>query len=540
MKTRRQIIAGGAAAASVLLLGSAGAARAQQAGAKSETWDRGQLDHLLPTASHDRILIKASFQSRLEGTPTLDVAGTRITGRQTDLEGLTWGFDAGDLAPDKAYRLALYDGKNRTLSEPWDLRTLPAPDAAPSSLRLLVFTCAGGHDTLGPIDGRTRFLPVATRIRLLRRGLSFNPQAVIANGDHVYWDLGASRASKRLGLSPEGIAYAGEFNPRLPVLGRENQAFLKKAAGPQIVPLYGTLCRSTPVFFLQDDHDYFDNDEADDNAVTFPPSHWMTGLARATQNMYFPEFLPDPFRPLGLPGASAADRPSGVSESFGTLRYGKLAEILLYDVRRSMTLSGPSAVFVDRDVEAWLVARMASRDVAHVVNIPSNPPGWSAAKWGEWYPDVVEDGALSLAKAKPYWQSGWLKQHDRLLAAMSGMAGRIPLVLSGDLHATAEGKIFRTGATSLERNPVIAALSGTLGTGDGGWPSVFRGIGALPSKVLEMEESLKPVEENGFAIVDFTPADLTIRYFKWKAGRDAVEAIDTLQPFKTTKLARNA
>jgi len=27
------------------------------------------------------------------------------------------------------------------------------------------------------------------RNRLLRRGLSFQPDAMIANGDHVYWDL---------------------------------------------------------------------------------------------------------------------------------------------------------------------------------------------------------------------------------------------------------------------------------------------------------------------------------------------------------------
>ena len=47
---------------------------------------------------------------------------------------------------------------------------------------------------------------------------------------------------------------------------------LKLAAGPQIVPVYGTDFRSTPVFFLQDDHDYFDNDEAFDEIVTFPPS----------------------------------------------------------------------------------------------------------------------------------------------------------------------------------------------------------------------------------------------------------------------------
>jgi len=111
-------------------------------------------------------------------------------------------------------------------------------------------------------------------------------------------------------------------------MGTPNEMVFLRATGPQILPLYGTRCRSTPVFFLQDDHDYFDNDEADEKIVTFPPDHFMLALARATQRQYHPEFLPDPERPPGLPGASAADRPPGVSECFGTLRFGNLAEVL--------------------------------------------------------------------------------------------------------------------------------------------------------------------------------------------------------------------
>ena len=70
--------------------------------------------------------------------------------------------------------------------------------------------------------------------------------------------------------------------------------------------------------------------------------------------LYYPEFLPDPMRPLGLASASAADRPARVSESYGTLRYGRLAEVLMYDCRRHLTMHGPSAVFVPPEVEAWL------------------------------------------------------------------------------------------------------------------------------------------------------------------------------------------
>jgi phosphodiesterase/alkaline phosphatase D-like protein len=265
----------------------------------------------------------------------------------------------------------------------------------------------------------------------------------------------------------------------------------------------------------------------------------MLELARATRQLYYPEYLPDLNRPLGLPGASASDRPPGVAEAFGTLRYGKLAEILLYDIRRSQTLSGPSAVFVDGTVENWLTSRMADRDVIHVVNIPSNPPGWSAGKWGEWYPDILgKDGKLTTDIEKPYWQTGWLKQHDRLMQAVAAMPGRIPLVISGDLHAIAEGRMMRCGSLDFSKNPVEVILSGPLGTGDRGWPSASRGIGATPPAHLTMEENLKPIEENGFIIADFTPESITVRYFRFSYHTQSPEAIDTLEPFRVTKLKR--
>ena len=542
MPTRRDVLQ-----ASMLVATSLAATKILGSGAHSASaqgrsvWDEGDLVHLLPTASHDRFLVKASFKRVLENAPTLRIGGHTYRGQRTDSAGECWRFDADELKPDTLYSLSLTAANGQALAEPWQLRTFPTPDAVPEKLRVLIYTCAGGHDALTPIKGRTRFLPTEVRRQLLLRGLSFAPDAIIANGDHVYWDLEAPRASKVLGASAEAIAYAGRFDSKSPVLGTTNERFLRKAAGPQITPVYGTLCRSTPVFFVQDDHDYFDNDEADDNIITFPPRHWMLELARSTQSLYFPEFLPDAHRPLGLPGSSAADWPAGVCTSFGTLRYGRLAEILLYDVRRSATLAGPSAVFVDRDVEDWLKTRMSAREVAHVVNVPSNPPGWSAGKWGEWYPDILGDeGKLTLAKSKPYWQSGWLRQHDRLLTAMSAMPGRVPLVISGDLHAIAEGRIHRTGSVSLASNPVVAVLSGPMGTGDLGWPSAFRGIGPQPSQVLDVQEDLKPVEENGFSIVDFTTDSIAIRYFKWKAGRDSVESIAALEPFRTSVLRRPA
>jgi hypothetical protein len=420
------------------------------------------------------------------------------------------------------------------LCQPWDLSTFPSPNARPESFRVLFYTCAGGPDSDSSGDVLTRGnLPTAIRNRLLRRGLSFQPQAVIANGDHVYWDL----HSPRVPPARRDNRRLESFNRSAVVFGNSNEAVLKLAAGPQIVPVYGTDFRSTPMFFLQDDHDYFDNDEAWDEIITFPPPWFQLQLARATQRMYYPEFLPDNTRPRGIPWGSADD---GVSESWGTLRFGRLAEILMYDVRRTLTLAGPSAVFIDPEAERWLLARTATADTTHLVHVPSNPMGWTAGKWGEWYPDVLSEGKLTVAQQKPYWQTGWLKQHDRLIAGMADMKGRIPITISGDLHAVAIGSILRSGPINLERSPVTAVLAGPIGTSPAGWPSAFRGVGSSPSQYLEVHEEVRPIEQHGFTIADFLPDRIRLRFFKWDLKTQKPDAIDTLEPFHTTELARPA
>ena len=538
MRNRRDFLLSTGSAAAVGLVPHF--ARATSA-VPAAQWNAGDVIHLLPTANHQRLLIKASFNRPQPTPPNLVIADRRIQGRMGDTLGFHWSFDAQGLSPARTYTLQIVDTRRRPLCDPWPLATFPAPDDNPQKVRLLMYTCAGGHDILPdpkPTDiSSHRFLTTIVRRRMLARALSFAPDAVIANGDHIYWDLRTVRANI-LGMSAAARAYAGTFDRTLPVLGSANEAVLKKAVGPQVAELYGTMMRSTPVFFVQDDHDYFENDEASDKFVSLPPDPFMLNAARASQLLYYPQFLPDANRGLGLPSGSAADRPAGISESFGTLRYGKLLELMMYDCRRYMTLTGPSATFVPPEIESWLKQRMASSDANHVVNMPSTPPGWSAGKWGEWYADM--DGGnqkLTTSKSKPYWQSGWRSQHDRLLQAASAMRGKIPLFLSGDLHSLGETRILRTNEFDLKANPVVAALVGPVGTGRGGWPSVQRGLRGLPPAGLDVEEGLPALEENGFTIADFTTDLITLRFFKWKLGNPEA-ALDTLEPFRTTELAR--
>jgi hypothetical protein len=330
MPTRRDFLIGAAtlAAAGLSERRAAGAAQVPLGG----SWDSGDLVHVLPAASHERFLLKTSFKGPHRAPPVLLIGSRKVQGRAGDSLGFFWSFDAAGLEPGRRYTLQIVDSGGRALCEPWPLSTFPEPGDSPKRVRLLIYSCAGGHDVLPdhrPTDvSNHRFLTLAVRRRMLARALSFEPDVVVANGDHIYWDLRTVRADL-LGASPAAKAHAGVFNRAERALGTANEQVLKNAVGPQIADLYGTMMRSTPVFFLQDDHDYFENDEADDTLVTFPPDAFMLDLARASQRLYYPELLPDAHRDRSLHSGSEPDRPSGVSESFGTLRYGMLLELLM-------------------------------------------------------------------------------------------------------------------------------------------------------------------------------------------------------------------
>lgn len=499
-------------------------------------WDAGAVLHLLPTVSDTRMLIKTSLNRSQSIEPVLQIQGggstQRITGRMTDTGGEFWEFLAEQLTPAQLYQLALLDSRGAPLCESWPLATFPAPDQDVQQLRLLFYTCAGGPPgSYSGIGERSGYLPAAIRNRLLRRALSFTPQAVVANGDHIYWDLHQWQGANAGALSAAGERSGFDFQAR--VSGTSNETALKLAAGPQIVPVYGNDFRSTPVFFIQDDHDHWEND----SPLTYPVPWFQLQLARLTQQLYYPEFLADNTRPAGLPWSTRTAR-GELSESFGTLRYGRLAEILLYDVRRTLTVGELNAAFLDPAVERWLQERTAARDTRHLVHAPSNPPGWTAGKWGEWYPDMLDpaSGRLTLDIPKPHWQRGWLAQHDRLLQALSANRRRTPLVVSGDLHAIGMGTIQRSGSLDFRDNPVTTILSGPVGTAPGGFPSVVRGSPPRVSGHLDLQEQVAPLEQHGFTLLDFLPDRVVVRLFKWDVNSQPLEDIDRLEPFFTVEL----
>jgi hypothetical protein len=523
--TRRDFLRQGTGVAAASLLGGWWQEAAAAAPPPSGGFDAGSVEHLLSTVTHERLLLKASFRRPLSEAPRLRVGGTTVAGRRSDSAGRFWRWDVDGLRAGRPQGLRLLSGRGRSLAEPWQVRTFPEPASRPRSVRLLLFTCAGGHDVFLQYPF---FQPARVRNRLLRRGLSFDPDAVIANGDHVYWDLEGGVTARAMAQSPPGRG-VGTFDRARP---RRNAQLLTRVAGPQIVDVYGVDCRSVPVFFLTDDHDYFENDTADQDIITFPPPGWKLRLARATQRLYYPEFLPVPGQPDDLPWTRR-----GLHEGFGSLRYGRLLEFLMYDVRRTLTLAGGNAVMFHPAAERWVRRRIAGSDVTHVFNMPSNPPGWSAGKWGEWYPDVLSaERQLTTAEPKPYWQSGWLAQHDRLLGAIGRRRRGVPLVVGGDMHATAAGTIQRSGEVDLRANPVRVALSGTLGSRGAGFPSGLRGTPPRLPGHLDLQEQIAPLEENGFLIADVTPDSVVLRFFRWSSTTQSEQDIDGLQPFEVLRL----
>jgi len=117
MPTRREFLQRGAGAAAASVLGgwwieAAGAAPPVPTGG----FDAGSLQHLLSTATHDRLLVKASFVRPLDDAPRLRVAGSTVSGRRSDRAGRFWRWDVDGLAAGRPHQLRLRDARGRRCS----------------------------------------------------------------------------------------------------------------------------------------------------------------------------------------------------------------------------------------------------------------------------------------------------------------------------------------------------------------------------------------------------------------------------------------
>lgn len=130
----------------------------------------------------------------------------------------------------------------------------------------------------------------------------------------------------------------------------------------------------------------------------------------------------------------------------------------------------------------------------------------------------------TVSTPKPYWPSGWLSQHDRVVEAIHRMPDRIPLVISGDIHKSAHGRILRSGDLDLSSNPVVTILPGTPGTGVASLAAV-----TLTANHLDMTDEWGPHGVNGFMIADFYRDRVECAFYAWDSGTQSVDDIADLQ-----------
>lgn len=479
---------------------------------------KDDIRHILPSATVTGISVSVSTLAP-RAQLVLMVGDRRVPGVQRDSLGRYWSFSVEALTPETEYSLQLLD-EHGPLGSPWPLKTFPDVTRMPESFRLLAFTCAGGPDGFG-IPGRQFFKPHAFRQKLFDAALAQKPDAAIAIGDHIYWDLRGGgmppvgRRSKLIKLVAGWyirLKY-GEFDRARPILGTDNEGVLTTIGDEQIADLYGTRFRSTPMFFVSDDHDYFENDDAERDLVTFPADAFSRAAFQSVADLYYPP-LPD--------GPSAA-----TDRAFGLLKYGQLFEGALFDCAGHLTIDGETASLVPSEIEQWLRERTRKSPAAHFALIPSHPMGWTAGKWREWYPDVVApegfkgvvmnelmgdraEGRLTADAQKYLWQEGWWRQHQRLLQTLSQRAGH-RFVFSGDIHAQGAVDILASGTDEPLASPVQSILVGPVSTSDATWPSAARGITASPPEWLKTKDIVPTREVNGFTLLEFTPEAASAR-----------------------------
>jgi hypothetical protein len=476
---------------------------------------------LIPAASADTLAVKVLLDAPPAEAPRLSIDGRAVAPEKLDPDGYSWGYVQRGLKGATSHRLALADGAGRPLREDWQLKTLPGPDDRPERFRILFFTCAGGDEEAGS-------LPLAVRRALLDRAISFAPDLAVADGDHVYWDL--DTALKYRG-DPASRAETAALYRRIAWIDQDsafdsdtNRRSLNTIVGRQIAGLYEDRFASVPLVFVADDHDYFENDNGGTWGYSFPPRDFILGLQRRTASMVYPYALGRP----KLKGGA------WTSETVESVRIGKLAELALFDCRRGWdTKTGYGVLFPE--VEAYLIDRLRNSDASHHIHVPSNPFGWTAGKIGEWYAD--KPPASVTNSDKDFWPAGWFDQHQRLAAALSAQKGRPAVTISGDMHASGAKRITASGDLDLSANPIEAILSGPIGTGARGWPSMGRGMfPATPQKLVGTDVAATE-ERNGFTLLDVTPERIEVRQFRWRPP-EPVSAIAALQPYASFTIPR--
>jgi hypothetical protein len=153
-RTRRELLQQGGGVAAASVLGGPWADAAPAAPPAPQGFDPGVLEHVLSTATHDRVLVKASFARPLERAPRPRVGDTTVTGRRSDTAGRFWRWDVGDLRPDRAHRVRVLGESGRALQRATPVGDVPYWSQSSADGRYC-FVSVAGEDRVAVLSFRT-------------------------------------------------------------------------------------------------------------------------------------------------------------------------------------------------------------------------------------------------------------------------------------------------------------------------------------------------------------------------------------------------
>ena len=170
------------------------ARRARRAGRGAAGAGLGRGPRPAPAAGREPLAVPRS-RPRSTGRsppPRCSASAARpTTARMTDTAGEHWQFQASGLAAGRRYTLSLEDGGGAALCEPWPLATFPGSGRrAPIASGCSSSRARAGRAAATPASasGAASCRPPSAT-GCCAAPSSFGPDAAVANGDHMYWDL---------------------------------------------------------------------------------------------------------------------------------------------------------------------------------------------------------------------------------------------------------------------------------------------------------------------------------------------------------------
>jgi alkaline phosphatase D len=403
------------------------------------------------------------------------------------------------LQPDRGYFYRFIAGD--WTSPVGRTRTLPAPDAANTRLRIAYASCQRWEHG---------FFSAWRHMR------AYEPDFVLFLGDYIYAYPGAANAVR--GGARGWVHTLQDYRARYALYKSDADLRAMHAA--------------CPWFCTWDDHEV-QNDYAGLQAGNAGPEVADFGARRAAAYQAYYEHMPLPVSVLtrgieGLAGGAEV-------RLYGARRIGQLATLYLLDARQY------------RDAQ---VCTAGGRTGSSPVN-PALCPAWDdprrsmlGAAQEAWLQGALAGGSagwnvigqstlfgprnFARAPVRQYWNDGWdgyAAARARVVQALRQERAANPVLLGGDVHENWVGHVKADYARPASEN-VAVEFCGTSITSRAGAPE------AVPGWLAENPHFVfADGTRRGYGLADFTPSQLSVRLRAVDAVERADSGVSTLAQF---------